>query len=307
LSLRLRKGKLRPEQLRPRRGRMTIAIGELFKFGDIAGALVAADTRIVATDLATKIGGKVHLSLTMGKAFAIADAAEDGEAAKMLAVDITSALCDRSVESIGQLDGVVKARMTEWYGAYGQNRPPSMQFVLGAAIGGRCDLFYCSPPNTVLRKTEPFAVGQGARAVDPLLPIPTNFFPTAEAALLRACYWMYRAKRDEGSMCGGATTIFVISQFGKMAIFGDEEIGAAEALGGEIDDLLQQCRYSMLSGSPVSQQQAFLEGFKTHYSALAAKANAVLFPTLKWLEGTTWVRPRKKKAELEAPKEKSPG
>jgi hypothetical protein len=269
---------------------VTIAIGEMFTFGTITGALVAADTRIVATDLATKVGGKLHLSLTHGKAFVIADAAEDGETAEMLAEEITSALCDKSVENMTHLDGIVKAKMTEWYGAYGHNRPPSIQFILAAAIAGRCELFYCSPPNAVLRKTQPFAVGQGARPVDPLFPAPSNSPPTAEAAILRAAYWMYRAKRDEGSMCGGPTSIFMISQFGKIALFGNKEIAAAEALGEKIDDLLQKCRYSLLSAETASSQEVFLETFKVPFLALAAKARDIAFPNLNWLEGTTWGR-----------------
>ena len=123
----------------PRRRRVTIAIGDMFKFRNICGALVSADTQIVATDLATKTGGKMHLSLSRGetytKAFGIADAAEDGEAAKMLANEITSALCADTVQNMNQVVGILKSKMTEWYAAYGQNRPPSTQFVFAAAVG----------------------------------------------------------------------------------------------------------------------------------------------------------------------------
>jgi len=265
----------------------------MFKFRNICGALVSADTQIVATDLATKTGGKMHLSLSRGetytKAFGIADAAEDGEAAKMLANEITSALCADTVQNMNQVVGILKSKMTEWYAAYGQNRPPSTQFVFAAAVGGSCELFYCSPPNTVLPKNEPFAVGQGARPIEPLFPsLPAFSQPSAESALLRTAYWMYRAKRDEGSMCGGPTAIFMISQYGKAAPFGGQEVKAAEELGAEVDELLQQCRYSVLNGTSEQEQRSFLGDFSNSYLALAAKARDIAFPTLQWLEGTSW-------------------
>ncbi len=124
---------------------MTIAIGEMLRFGKLKGALVCADSRIVSSDLATTSGAKVHLSLTPRRsAFAIADAAEDGDAAKMLAQDITKALCAESVVHMGHVPELVKRIMTEWYAAYTGGRAPSTQFVLAAAVNGVCNLFYCS-------------------------------------------------------------------------------------------------------------------------------------------------------------------
>src|SRR5579864_3924865 len=73
------------------RGPMTIAIGT----GYDHGVIVCADTKVVASDGATTTDSKVSFSTTSsGAVFAIADAAEDARAAKMLAADITNAACN---------------------------------------------------------------------------------------------------------------------------------------------------------------------------------------------------------------------
>jgi hypothetical protein len=273
---------------------MTIAIGAPFRYGEVKGALVCADSRIVSTDLATKWGTKTHLSLTPRKtAFAIADASEDGDAAKMLAGEITSALCKDAVDNLGKVSEIVKAQMTEWYSAYGVNRPPATQFVLAASVGGHCALYQCSPPNTVLLQDHPFAVGQGARAVDPLIPGSYTEPPEAEAALLKVVYWMYRAKRDEGSMCGGGTTVFMISQWGKMALFGPE-VDEAEDLAKEVDKVITKYRNGLLSWGSKTAQQTILADTAKEYLDVADKMRAIAFPSLEWLAGKEWVKPKPK-------------
>src|SRR5271169_1076023 len=92
-----------PKRL-PQRKAVTIAIGTPFSFGVIKGALVCADSLVVATDGATTFGTKTHLSITQRKSvFAIAGAADDGDASNMLAGDITSALCKESVDNLGKV------------------------------------------------------------------------------------------------------------------------------------------------------------------------------------------------------------
>jgi len=108
---------------------------------------------------------------------------------------------------------------------------------------------------------------------------------------------MYRAKRDEGSLCGGPSCFFMISQHGKCALFDGAEITAWEALGKEVDDLLQTCRYGVLGWESQEAQQSFLETFSKPYLELAAKAKGLAFPSLKWLEGTNWRKTKKKNAE----------
>jgi 20S proteasome alpha/beta subunit len=269
---------------------MTIAIGAPFIAGSIHGALVCADSRVVATDGATTWGSKMHLKFGVDSGeikscFAIAGAADDADASTMLSQDITNALCDDSVVDQSKVDIAVKQQMTAWYSAYGRGNPPTIQFVLAAVVGGKCSLIFCSPPNTISRRQHPFAVGQGARAIDPLLPNQASPPPTAESAILRATYWMYRAKRDEGSLCGGCTNMAMISERGTFALIEKDEVEAAEALGEQVDKLLQSCRYGLLSWESQKAQQQFLRSFSQPYLELAAKAKKILFPTLTWLEG----------------------
>jgi len=262
----------KPEKERLRRGRMTIAIGVPCRYENLKCAIVCADTKITASDWATTWGAKLSLSITRrSSSFAIAYAAEDADAAKMLAEDITKALCDETTTPFN-LEVVLKKNMTDWHAAYSGSTPPPIQFVLAAGVKERCDLFLCSPPNTVLRKTKAFAVGSGGRALDPLLVLESESPPTAHAAISRAAYWMYRAKQYEGAFCGGDTHVFMIAEHGGFCLMEDEGIKKIEALGKDIDKLLNECLLKMLDCASEEAQRAFLEKFSMSYLELAAKA-----------------------------------
>ncbi len=171
---------------------MTIAIGTLYS----EGAIVCADTKVVASDGATTTGSKVFASLTpKGRMFRIADAAEDANAAKMLAGEISHAICD--AENPYKLGAPIKAVMGPWHSSYHHVRPPNLQFVIASLVVGdeQAQVFLCEPPSTVAYGW-PIAIGQGARAVDPHLSIliPLKNL-NVRSALLRLAYLMYLAKK----------------------------------------------------------------------------------------------------------------
>lgn len=267
----------------PERRAVSIAIGLPFMHKGLECALVCADSKIVASDWATTTDTKVSLSLTpRSSAFAIASANEDAEAAKMLADQISERLCSTNLSSSTEI--IVKKTMTAWNGAYGARKPPEIQFVLIAAVAKQCSLFYCSPPNTVLKKTRPFAIGSGARAVCPLLPDETRPATSAESAMFRAAYWMYRAKRDEGSFCGGRTHAVAISQNGGFDFLENDRIKKIEEFSGEIDRLLGDCLLELLSWKSKNAHRRFLKTFSASYLKLTGKILASDFRYLKYLD-----------------------
>lgn len=291
----------RPTERLPKRKRMTIAIGAPFQYDNMKCALVCADSRIVWSDGSTAWGSKMHLSIGFdeGKAIscsAIASASEDANAALMLAKEITSAISDKSIANTLLVESAVKAKMTDWQYAYGYRQPPPTEFVLAVAVGGCCEILFCSPPNTVISKWEPFAIGSGSRAVIPLLPLVTSILPSAESAALQAAYWIYRAKRDEGSACGGNMNLVMVSERGTFALFDqDDGLKAADALGERVDELLQQCRYGLLSWHETETQAQFISKFSSDYLALAKEAHEIAFPSLEWLKGLDKLKPLKPK------------
>jgi len=146
---------------------MTIAIGTLYS----EGAIVCADTKVVASDGATTASSKVFASLSpKGRMFLIADAAEDANAAKMLAGEISYAICD--AEHPYRLAPGIKAVMGPWHSSYHHIQPPNLQFVIASVVVGdeAGQVFLCEPPSTVAYGW-PIAIGRGARAVDPHLSI----------------------------------------------------------------------------------------------------------------------------------------
>src|SRR5260370_35289271 len=104
---------------------MTIAIGTLCS----EGAIVCADTKVLASDGATTTDSKVFASLSpKGRMFLIADAAEDANAAKMLAGEISSAMCD--AEKPYNLAPSIKAVMGPCHSSYHHTQPPNLQMVM---------------------------------------------------------------------------------------------------------------------------------------------------------------------------------
>lgn len=128
---------------------MTIAVGLLCT----NGILMAADTGVVTNDWKRQNSAKVGTAYNRFGAFALANASNDGDAANALSVKILNDLERNNYREFGDVEAVISDHMTYWHSAYGQIKPPDMQFVLGAVIGGFPRLYFCAPPNTVYHKT----------------------------------------------------------------------------------------------------------------------------------------------------------
>jgi hypothetical protein len=259
---------------------VTIAIGAVFD----GGTAVCADTKIVATDGATSSGSKVSLSLTPKKmTYAVANAAEDGRAATMLAGEMTNAACDS--DSYEVLLIKLKEVMTAWYSAYGVMKPSAPQFLL--ACGGKrtSNLFFCEPPNTVLRISDVIAIGQGGRPIEPIMQ--TLFWPIpkfgVKSALLRLAYLMYRAKAEEGSACGGNTTAVIVTKDGAFTFVKDEEMQKAEVLASKVDSFLTDTCKQLLTSEPKEAGQGMEQ-----FVSLGKDAKELRF-SLELLNKTGWV------------------
>ena len=140
---------------------MTIAIGAQFE----GGVAVCADTKVVATDGATHWGSKVFLGVSPDRmAWAIANAADDGNAAKMLAEELSSAVSDS--KNYKDLLKRAKEIMTSWYSAFGNVKPPIVHFLVSLGGKDNSSLYFCEPPNTVCSVGDVMAIGQGARPIE---------------------------------------------------------------------------------------------------------------------------------------------
>jgi hypothetical protein len=265
---------------------MTIAIGTLFN----NGAVVCADTKVVASDGATTMDNKVFASLSpKGRMFLIADAAEDANAAKMLGGEISSAICD--AKHPYNLGSVIKPVMTAWHSSYHHFQPPNLQFLIASVVVGdkRGQVFVCEPPSTVAYGW-PIAIGRGARVVEPRLLILSSYPKEsldAKSVLLRLAYLMYLAKKDEGSACGGDTNTFVISTMGSIAWIEQKEMKEAENLAEEMDSFLVGTIDKVIGHS----QEYFGQKLSDTLAAVSEKYKKFEFPSLKMLE--TIVMPKK--------------
>lgn len=186
---------------------MTIAIGALYQ----GGIIISADTNVICSDGSRQQTRKVEATCNGDGCFAIANASEDGNAAKTLVSHLIADLLANPVNSWAYLESLVADRMTHWAGAF--QTPPSVQLVLGARLndGSGLALYFCEPPNTVVREPSGYlAVGAGASITNPLHQVLFSSCPkTARTKLIQIAYLMYRAKK-ESALCGGRTISVVI-------------------------------------------------------------------------------------------------
>jgi hypothetical protein len=200
---------------------MTIAIGALCQ----DGLIVAADTRIVCSDGSTYDACKVSEVVTNHGAFVIANSADDGNAATTLVAQIMADFKSIDPKTLMEAEDTVINRMTVFSAAF-TRQAPAIELVMGARIntiaipsantGGGLGLYFCSPPNTVVRKTYLddsrgyVAAGSGASATDPIARSLFPFLPHASDRLAEIAYLMYRAKKDNAAFCGGKTNAILL-------------------------------------------------------------------------------------------------
>jgi hypothetical protein len=110
---------------------MTIAIGLLCE----NGVILAADTGVAREDGSKTETRKVVDIATTSGAFAVANSAEDGHAAKTLVSHLVADIKGNDIDSLASLEGVIADRMTQWASAF--SKVPSVQLILAARLHDR--------------------------------------------------------------------------------------------------------------------------------------------------------------------------
>lgn len=184
---------------------MTIALGMLCD----GGAIVAADTRVILTDGSATQGEKVVSFRTDFGSVAIANAADDANAAKTLVRKIIQSVEHSPIKKWDDLEETIAYEMTQWSNAFKAH--PATTFIIAACIKGvGVELYLCEPPNTVLPRPEGYAAAGGGSAVtDPLQKtlFDSSFsrFQEPQKIMRQMSYLLYRAKKDH-ALCGGRTS-----------------------------------------------------------------------------------------------------
>jgi hypothetical protein len=247
------------------------------------GLIVCADSHVVSGDGLITSGYKLA-GVTCGNgSFVIANAADDGNAANMLAQDILDTIA-ASNSGRDEVEAAIKKTMETWHSGYGQNKPPSIHFCLAARYGPQNrSLYFCEPPNTVLRKHlgESVALGIGGQIVDALLPEVIRGPLWMRETLIQAAYLMYRAKREHAFLKGSDTDALAISQeTGDIRQVTREEMAAAEAVGPDVDFMLRYVYLGLLGQPRGLNQKDFTPAFKKQYLIRRKKVDKIDFPSL---------------------------
>jgi hypothetical protein len=218
----------------------------------------------------------------------IANASDDGNAATMVAEEILNALAKDSTDK-WNIEPAIKGVMGAWHAGYTHGNQPPMQFALASRTGLQSRrLYFCEPPNTVLRKHlhESVVIGSGGQIVEPLLPQVILGPLRLREALIRAAYLMYRAKKDHIFLKGSKTDVMVVSEAdGSIRVVTREEMDAAEELGPDVDFMLRYCYLGLLGIAPAGAPKDFLKAMNKKYREARAKADQIEFPSLAGLKG----------------------
>lgn len=227
------KFKIMPEKAK----NMTIALG----IRCANGALIAADRQVTKNDYYTTSESKVLSFTGVSGIFAIAASSDDLDATRTVVNRIKGVLCTTNIGDDSQLEFAVTKIMTDWYGAYGQIRPPSSALILGSRLNGQnCKLYRCEPPSTFLPQLSYVAVGTGESVTDPVYDLLfDSWIPTTvTSALRRVCYLIYRAK-EANAFCGGYTTCVYLGDTRQSPItVRPTDIAEQEKLSEELNTLL---------------------------------------------------------------------
>jgi hypothetical protein len=223
---------------------MTIALGLL----SLDSIVIAADSNVVLTDGARTQALKVADIETGTGAYAIANAAEDGNAAKTLVGHLTTDLKRKEPQTLEEVEEAVAERMTVWASAFA--KIPNVQLVMGAYLYSETQfpnnfgLYFCEPPNTVVRSVlnddskGAVFIGSGASIAEPLYR--TLFFGSGSARLrlLQISYLMHKAKSGN-ALCGGHTNAVVLKHGRREPLWiSPIQMAAAENLGHTFDFIL---------------------------------------------------------------------
>jgi hypothetical protein len=264
---------------------MTIAIGTHFT----GGVALCADTRVVDTNGNVTYARKVILNDPgNGRTFAIAHAADDTNAADMLSHDMLTALS--ALTNPVNIEPTIKQMMTQWQSDYAQTAVPFLQFIVAGAFDNQPLLYFCQPPNVVIRKWEPIAIGSAGKTVDVLLPFvlvsPSNeYYPgplhmSATSTLLKLAYLMRRSK-SEDLYAGGDTDAALIFSNGRSTWAERREMKKAEEFSLHMESQFEWCCYGLFSQKSKEEQADFIKRFSDIYMRDAEEASKFRFRSLQ--------------------------
>jgi hypothetical protein len=272
-----------------------MTIGIATPFSD--GLILCSDTRIVAFDGATSTQSKQSISAFASKKLvAISYAADDVDAAKMLAQEIVSAVGD--TQKPYEIIPAIKKIMGTWYRSYGKVTtlvPPRLEFLMTFVDVEEqtSSIYKCVPPSTVVSAWGPTMIGCGVTPVEPHLGLLTvkpgkpPILPTLKSALFRLAYLMYLSKRDAGQFVGGATEVIVVSNAGSFTFVSWEEMKRAQDLAEKTDALIGKFSMQILSGED-EESNELPDDISRKFAEIIKERDGLVFSSLVSLNRAIW-------------------
>lgn len=162
-------------------------------------------------------------------------------------------LANKKFSTPGAVQDEVSRVMTDWYGTFGGNKPPSSELLLGMRLqNDKACLYFCEPPSTFIERVEGYAAaGVGASVTDPLNELLFGGgIVVVQAGLRRVAYLMYHAKKMN-AWCGKRTMCYVIGVNSPEPIqVNTLDMSDQEGISQELDFLLHSGAVFALESSP---------------------------------------------------------
>jgi hypothetical protein len=240
------------------------------------GLVFAADTRVVFADDSVSDMQKLLSFRANAGMFAIAQSAEDANAADSLIRNLEYTFRDQDPETctFAILEAAIETQLQSWYVPVYDNRP-RVQLLIGICLNGNEDrrIYFCEPPNTVTRVLGGYqAIGDGWLVSD---PIYNHWFKqempsSPHACLCQISYLMYKAKQVKPTAVGGHTDAVLITgesgDFDFPYYIERVSMAVAESHGMALDRHLNKLAGLVMAGS-LEGQKDILQAAESIYSS----------------------------------------
>ena len=201
----------------PKRRPMTLAIG----MECLGGLIVAADTRTSYEDGNVSEMQKVSYFHTRHGAFAIAQSAQDANAANSLIRNLENALQEltSATLSYARLENLIEDQMQRWYVPNDSTRA-TVELLIAACLNDNPErrMYCCEPPNTLNQINDYHAIGGAWTVADPIYKgwVMPSVVPLIASSphkcLCIISYLMHKAKERLPSHVGGHTDAVLITE-----------------------------------------------------------------------------------------------
>jgi hypothetical protein len=215
---------------------MTIAIESKSVEG---GAILYADRNVIANDGTRTQGCKIYSRDLATGSVALASATNNAIAAEGLAMQMLADLESGEYSDLQDMINRIRWNLQNWSEPYPADELDT-KFLMVLAFSRQTNLYLLQPRNNIMPVPQKYAIGAGARVVDPILnvlPPEDSLFDRRQTLCRLACMTKH-AKEQEAAVGPGGSDAIYIPPSGKATRISPVTLEFAEHMTEFVDETL---------------------------------------------------------------------